>query len=81
MSKGEALIQMLLNKAHQGDSRATKAVLELSEKIGRIETAELKLGGAEIMSSCSFREWQRPPRNGRGKSQTATKRLPSENPA
>jgi len=66
MSKGEALIQMLLNKAHQGDSRATKAVLELSEKIGRIETAELKLGGRgnyEFMlipgMAASSEEWQR----------------------
>jgi hypothetical protein len=66
MSKGEALIQMLLNKAHQGDSRATKAVLELSEKIGRIETAELKLGGRgnyEFMLvpgiAASSEEWQR----------------------
>jgi Family of unknown function (DUF5681) len=45
MSKGEALIQMLLNKARQNDSRATKAVLELTEQIGRIQTAEKKIGG------------------------------------
>jgi len=32
MSKGEALIQMLLSKAHSGDARAIEAVLVLTEK-------------------------------------------------
>jgi hypothetical protein len=45
MSKGEALIQMLLTKAHKGDGRAIKATLYLTEKIARIETPELKLAG------------------------------------
>src|SRR5450432_3052341 len=51
MSKGEALIQILLTKAHHGDGRAIKATLYLAEKIARIETPELKLGGP----------WQKPP--------------------
>jgi hypothetical protein len=83
MSKGEALIQMLLNKAHQGDSRATKAVLELSEKIGRIETAELKLGGRgnyEFMLvpgiAASSEEWQREIAN---RDEAAALREPSMN--
>ena len=66
MSKGEALIQMLLTKAYKGDSRAIKAVLDLSEKIGRIQSAELKLGGRgnyEFMlipgMAASAEEWQR----------------------
>src|SRR5258708_21951238 len=33
MSKGEALIQILLTKAHQGDGRAIKAMFLLTEKI------------------------------------------------
>lgn len=66
MSKGEALIQMVLIKANKGDSRAIKAVLELSEKIGRIQSAELKLGGLgnyEFMlipgMAASAEEWQK----------------------
>lgn len=66
MSKGEALIQMLLAKANKGDSRAIRAVLELSEKIGRIQSAELKLGGLgnyEFMlipgMAASAEEWQK----------------------
>ena len=66
MSKGEALIKMLLSKAHSGESRAIKAVLELSEKIGRIEIPDLKLGGRgnyEFMLvpgvAASAEEWQR----------------------
>ncbi len=45
MSKGAALIQMLLSKAHNGDGTAIKSLLLLTEKIGRIDTPELKLGG------------------------------------
>jgi hypothetical protein len=66
MSKGEAVIKVLLAKATKGDSRAIKAVLELSEKIGRIQSAELKLGGLghyEFMlipgMAASAEEWQR----------------------
>jgi hypothetical protein len=45
MSKGEALIQMLLSKALNGDSRTIKAMLDLAQKIARIDTPELKLAG------------------------------------
>ncbi len=65
MSKGAALIQMLLSKAHNGDGRAIKALLLLTEKIGRIDTPELKLGGRghyEFMlvpgMATSTEEWQ-----------------------
>ena len=65
MSKGEALIQMLLTKAHKGDGRAIKATLYLTEKIARIETPELKLGGLGnyefmlIPGIATPEEWQR----------------------
>jgi hypothetical protein len=66
MSKGEALIQMLLSKAHSGDARAIEAVLVLSEKIARIDTPERKLAGPgnyEFMVvpgvAGSAEEWQR----------------------
>jgi hypothetical protein len=42
MSKGEALIKILLAMAQKGDSRAIKVVLELSEKIGRIQNAQIR---------------------------------------
>src|SRR5437764_14189741 len=65
-SKGEALIQMLLSKAHSGDARAIKAVLVLTEKIARIDTPEPKLAGPgnyEFMlvpgMAASAEEWQR----------------------
>ena len=66
MSKGEALIQMLLSKAHSGDARAIKAMLVLTEKIARIDTPEPKLAGPgnyEFMLipgvAGSAEEWQR----------------------
>jgi Family of unknown function (DUF5681) len=40
MSKAEALVQMLLSKAHGGDTRAIKALLHLTEKIARINAPE-----------------------------------------
>jgi hypothetical protein len=65
MSKGEALIQILLSKAHHGEGRANKAVLDLIEKIARIDTPELKLAGHgdyEFMLvpgvATSAEEWQ-----------------------
>jgi hypothetical protein len=65
MSKGEALIQMLLSKALNGDSRTIKAMLDLTQKIARIETPELKLAGHgnyEFMLvpgvATSAEEWQ-----------------------
>jgi hypothetical protein len=65
MSKGEALIQILLSKANSGDGRAIKAMLYLTEKIARIETPELKLGGHGsyefmlIPGMATPEEWQR----------------------
>jgi hypothetical protein len=66
MSKGEALIQMLLSKAHSGDARAIEAVLVLTEKIARIDTPQPKLAGPgnyEFMVvpgvAGSVEEWQR----------------------
>ena len=66
MSKGEALIQMLMSKAHSGDARAIKAMLVLTEKIARIDTPEPKLAGPgnyEFMlvpgMAASAEEWQR----------------------
>ena len=66
MSKGEALIKILLAMAQKGDGRAIKVVLELSEKIGRIQNAEPKLegrGNYEFMLvpgvASSVEEWQR----------------------
>ena len=66
MSKGEAVIRVLLTKATKGDSRAIKAMLEFSDQIGRIQSAELKLGGRgnyEFMlipgMAASAEEWQR----------------------
>jgi hypothetical protein len=45
MSKGEALVQMLLSNAHNGDRRAINAVLQLTEKIARINAPEQKPAG------------------------------------
>jgi hypothetical protein len=45
MSKGEALIQVLLSKAQAGDARAIKALLQLTEKIARINAPEPKPAG------------------------------------
>jgi hypothetical protein len=65
MSKGEALIQMLLSKALNGDSRTIKAMLDLAQKIARIDNPELKLAGHgsyEFMLvprvATSAEEWQ-----------------------
>jgi hypothetical protein len=45
MSKGDALVQMLLFNAHNGDRRAINAVLQLTEKIARIDAPEQKPAG------------------------------------
>jgi hypothetical protein len=64
MSKGEALIQMLLSKALNGDSREVRAMLDCAQKIARIDTPELKLAGHgnyEFMlvpGVASAEEWQ-----------------------
>jgi hypothetical protein len=65
MSKGEALIQILLSKAQNGDGRAIKAVLLVTERIARIDAPELKFGGHGDYGfmlvpgvSTSSEEWQ-----------------------
>jgi hypothetical protein len=65
MSKGEALILILMSKAQNGDGLAFKAVLFLTEKIARIDTPELNLAGHgnyECMfvpgMATSSEEWQ-----------------------
>jgi hypothetical protein len=65
MSKGEALIQKILSQAHNGDGRAFKAALFLTEMIGRMDAPELKLAGHgdyEFMLvpgvATSAEEWQ-----------------------
>lgn len=45
MNKGEALIQVLLSKAQAGDARAIKALLQLTEKIARINAPEPRPAG------------------------------------
>ena len=65
MSKGEALIKMLMSMAHQGHRGAINAMLNITEKIGRIENAELESGARKggIMLvpgvAASKEEWQR----------------------
>ena len=44
MSKGEALIKLLMSMARNGDALALKAMLTLTEKIGRVENEELSSG-------------------------------------
>jgi hypothetical protein len=66
MSKSEALIHMLLNKAHNGERKAINAMLYLTEKIVRIDAPEPQVGGVggyEFMLipgvANSAEEWQR----------------------
>jgi hypothetical protein len=66
VSKGDALILVLMSQAQNGDGRALKAMLSCMEKIARIDTPELKLGGHggyEFMLvpgiAASTEEWQR----------------------
>ena len=65
MSKGEALIKMLMSMAHQGDRRAINAMIDLTEKIGRIDNTESKFGahkyGFMLVPgvATSKEEWQR----------------------
>ena len=44
MGKGEALIKLLMSMARNGDALALKAMLTLTEKIGRVENEELSSG-------------------------------------
>jgi hypothetical protein len=66
VSKGDAVILMLMSKAQNGDGRAVKAMLYLLEKIARVDTPDLQLGGHggyEFMLvpgvAASAEEWQR----------------------
>jgi hypothetical protein len=66
VSKGNAVILMLMSKAQNGDGRAVKAMLYWVEKIARVDTPELQLGGRggyEFMLvpevAASAEEWQR----------------------
>jgi hypothetical protein len=66
VSKGDALILMLMSKAQNGDGRAVKAMLYCVEKIARVDAPELQLGGRggyEFMLvpgvAASAEEWQR----------------------
>ena len=65
MSKGEALIKMLMSMAHQGDRRAINAMIDLTEKIGRIDNTESKFGARKYSFmlvpgvATSKEEWQR----------------------
>lgn len=65
MSKGEALIKMLMSMAHQGDRRAINAMIDLTEKIGRIDNTQLESGahkyGFMLVPgvATSKEEWQR----------------------
>jgi hypothetical protein len=65
VSKGNAIILMLMSKAQNGDSRAVKAMLYCVEKIARVDTPEPQLGGVggyEFMlvpgMAASAEEWQ-----------------------
>ena len=65
VSKGVALIRMLQSMAHQGHRAAFNALLNSTEKIGRIENTELESGAHKygIMLvpgvAASKEEWQR----------------------
>jgi hypothetical protein len=65
MSKGEALIKILMRMAHQGDRRAINAMIDLTEKIGRIDNTESKFGARKYSFmlvpgvASSKEEWQR----------------------
>jgi hypothetical protein len=66
VSKGNAVILMLMSKAQNGDGMAVKAMLCWVEKIARVDTPELQLGGRggyEFMLvpevAASAEEWQR----------------------
>jgi hypothetical protein len=66
VSKGNAVILMLMSKAQNGDGRAVKAMLYWVEKIARVDTPELQLGGRggyEFMLvpevAASAEQWQR----------------------
>jgi hypothetical protein len=63
MTKGEALIKVILSKANNGDRRAIDAVSFLAEKIGRIEdksSETSQVGGVMLVPGVakSIEEWK-----------------------
>jgi hypothetical protein len=66
VSKGDALILMLMSTAQNGDTRAVRALLYCLEKVARVDAPEPQLGGrggSEFMlvpgMAASSEEWQR----------------------
>ena len=63
LTKGEALIKVIMNKANNGDRRAIDAVSYLAEKIGRIEdknSETSQAGGVMLVPgvAASIEEWK-----------------------
>lgn len=63
LTKGEALIKVIMNKANNGDRRAIDAVSILAEIIGRIEDKNSE--PARLVGLCSCPESQPRLRNGK----------------
>ena len=64
LTKGEALIKVIMNKANNGDRRAIEAVSYLAEKIGRIEdksSETSQAGGVMLVPgvATSIEEWKK----------------------
>jgi hypothetical protein len=64
LTKGEALIKVILSKANNGDRRAIDAVSYLAEKIGRIEdknSETSQVGGVMLVPgvAASAEEWKK----------------------
>jgi hypothetical protein len=64
LTKGEALIKVILSKANKGDRRAIDAVSYLAEKIGRIEdknSETSQVGGVMLVPgvAASAEEWEK----------------------
>jgi Family of unknown function (DUF5681) len=64
LTKGEALIKVILSKANNGDRRAIDAVSYLAEKIGRIEdknSETSQVGGVMLVPgvAASVEEWKK----------------------
>ena len=64
MTKGEALIKVIMNKANNGDRRAIDALSFLAEKIGRVDdinSETSKVGGVMLVPgvASSSEEWKK----------------------
>lgn len=60
LTKGEALIKLILNKANNGDRRAISAVSYLAEQIGRVDNSDISPRGGVMLVpgvSKSIEEW------------------------